>query len=82
MILEAGNAGIERDARGAVEAETVHHRERARAELDLAHRALTPAAAQAHLGLASLHLRRIADLASAASGSGPSAPRDTKESGS
>ncbi|WP_129791653.1 hypothetical protein [Sphingosinicella sp. CPCC 101087] len=39
-----------------------HHRERVRAELDLAYRAVSPAAADAHLRLSALHMRRLAEL--------------------
>lgn len=46
------------------EADRVHHRERARAELDMAYRAVTRAAAEAHLRLASLHMERLARLGS------------------
>jgi hypothetical protein len=44
------------------EDDRTHHRERARAELDLAYRAVSRAAAEAHLGLASLHMRRLSSL--------------------
>jgi hypothetical protein len=42
--------------------EQEHHRERVRAELDLAYRAVSPAAADAHLRLSALHMRRLAEL--------------------
>jgi hypothetical protein len=43
-----------------------HHRERVRAELDLAYRADSTAAANAHLRLSALHLRRLAEIDAAA----------------
>ena len=39
-----------------------HHRDRVRAELDLAYRADSRAAADAHLRLSALHLHRLAEL--------------------
>ena len=39
-----------------------HHRERVRAELDLAYRAGNRAAADAHLRLSALHMRRLVEL--------------------
>lgn len=39
-----------------------HHRERVRAELDLAWRAASRAAAEAHLRLSALHMRRLVEL--------------------
>jgi hypothetical protein len=39
-----------------------HHRERVRAELDLAYRADSTAAANAHLRLSALHMRRLAEI--------------------
>ena len=39
-----------------------HHRDRVRAELDLAYRADSRAAADAHLRLSALHMRRLAEL--------------------
>lgn len=39
-----------------------HHRERVRAELDLAYRADSRAAADAHLRLSALHMHRLAEL--------------------
>lgn len=38
-----------------------YHRDRARAELDMAYRAATQAAAEAHLRLSSLHMQRLKD---------------------
>lgn len=45
-----------------------HHRDRVRAELDLAYRAHSRAAADAHLRLSALHMRRLAELDSAGDG--------------
>ena len=39
-----------------------HHRDRVRAELDLAYRADSRAAADAHLRLSALHMHRLAEL--------------------
>ena len=39
-----------------------HHRERIRAELDLAYRADSRAAAEAHLRLSALHMKRLVEL--------------------
>ena len=39
-----------------------HHRERVRAELDMAYRADSRAAADAHLRLSALHMHRLAEL--------------------
>ena len=43
-----------------------HHRQRVRAELDLAYRADSTAAANAHLRLSALHMRRLAEIDGAA----------------
>jgi hypothetical protein len=42
-----------------------HHRDRVRAELDLAYRAGSRAAADAHLRLSALHMRRLSELGKA-----------------
>ena len=47
-----------------------HHRERVRAELDLAYRAGNRAAADAHLRLSALHMRRLVELDGVEPGSG------------
>ena len=39
-----------------------HHRERVRADLHLAYRADSTAAANAHLRLSALHMRRLAEI--------------------
>lgn len=44
------------------ESDREHHVRRARAELDLGYRAMTPAAARAHLELSSLHMACVRAL--------------------
>lgn len=66
ILLEPDNLARDGSGPDDVQAETdrAHHRERARTEMDMAYRAVTRAAAEAHLRLASLHMKRLARLGS------------------